>query len=136
MRRSLAALALIVLMSTACTASHPGTIALTWGRPLPGVNFHGGPAVLVSPTRLAFTTAGSGTCPELPTSLVVLNPTTIRMSVATYVPPGSGCTLDQSTTTVEVAIDPSIIDVSQTLTIQLADKDGKIYATQVAPGLS
>ena len=154
MRGSLTALALVVLISTACTASgppsaipsswltagsqpsHQGTIALTWQRGgLPGVDLTGGRAVLVSATLLVFPSSGSSNCPSLPTSLQVLNPSAIQMNMADYIPPTGGCFLDLTNYTVEVAIDPALVNVFQSLNIQLVFADGGGY-TLVAPGLT
>ena len=167
MRSLPAALALSVLLLTACTgsnfgdvpqptpasqpplasvgpSSHPGTIALRWllGTSLPGVNIDTfalgrvrGGAVLESPTRLAFVSPGSSSCPWLPTGLYYLGPNAIRMKMAQHVPPHKNCTDDIAYTTVEVGIDPSLVDVGQELNIQLAKADGKTYVTLEAAGL-
>lgn len=144
------ALMVVAAVSTACTTSspsappgevHPGTIALVWnhsslgtGR-LPAWCHSCGRAELRSPTRLGFMTAGSGSCPSLPTTLDVVDPDTIRMEMAVYDPSGGACTADVSTTTVVVAIDPARIDVTRTLHIQLVDSLGGTPMTLVAPGL-
>ena len=156
MRSLPAAMALSVLLLTACTGSnlgdvpepagsqpplasegpsvHLGTIALRWHLgSLPGVYLNGGRAVLESPTRLAFVSGGSSNCPSLPTSLDVLNPNTIRMDIAPYPPTAGGCVLDLTSFTVEVAIDPSLVDVGHSLNIQLVSMGGSY--TLVAPGL-
>jgi len=106
----------------------PGTIALAtqhgiYGS-LPGVVVPPSGAVLVSPTRLAFVTSGSGSCPSLPITMEVLSSTKLRMEVRPYDPDHGSCTADLSTTTVEVAIDPRQIDVTHELTIELVYPSG------------
>jgi hypothetical protein len=150
------ATALLVLSLTGCTMSgqrpiassptrapstsgnqplNPGTIALTWHEgSLPGVDLDGHEAVLLSPTRLAFRSAGSGSCPSLPRRLDVLAPSTIQLVISPYTD-HHGCTSDLTVTTVEVAIDPSVVDVGQNLSIQLVNASGGSYTTIVAPGL-
>ena len=55
--------------------------------------------------------------------------------MAQHVPPHKNCTDDIAYTTVEVGIDPSLVDVGQELNIQLAKADGKTYVTLEAAGL-
>jgi hypothetical protein len=108
----------------------PGTIALAVdNRLLRGVLPPGSRAALVSSTRLAMVTAGSGSCPWLPTKLVVVDPTAIQMYLKPYGPSGGACTADLTTTNFEVAVDPAQIDVSHDLTIHVVySTAGRVFS--------
>ena len=99
---------------------YPRTIALNWRHGwMPGFAPPRSGARLLSPTRLAFVTFGSGSCPELPTTLAVLGKATIRLTLAVYAGRDTPCTADDTATTVEVAIDPRRVDVHRDLRIWL-----------------
>jgi hypothetical protein len=120
------------------TASSPSSgypVVLAIGRnALAGVNLGDG-ASLLSPTRLAIVTAGSGSCPAVPDKLVVENPDTIRLylTMGTYGPIGNShqmrlvthvsrhtiCTADLTTTPMVIAINPSQINVHHRLAVYL-----------------
>jgi len=84
---------------------------------------------LVSPTRLAITTWGSGSCPAVPDELVVRSPHAIqihltfgswtRKGIAAHGPPSGVCTADRTTTHMLVAIDPKKVDVHHSLNVRL-----------------
>ena len=113
------------------------------------VNPHTG-ARFLSPTRLAFWTWGSGTCPAVPRRLVIQNSDSIRidltmgswrprgsppgrMVLVAHRPRGGGCTLDLRPTAMAIAINPRQINVHRQLTIRLFY--GKKPAILTAPAL-
>ena len=93
-------------------------------------------AQLVSPTRLAIVTWGSGSCPAVPDELVVQSRHAIRINlvlgswtrkalVAHPPRPNGICTDDRRTTRMVVAIDPKRIDVHHSLTVSFFYYKGK-----------
>jgi hypothetical protein len=112
------------------------TIALAWHGPsTAGIRLGRGRARFLSPTRLAFTTAGSGSCPSLPTRLDILGRSAIRLELALYDPRHTACTSDLATTRVAIAISPHRVDVHRDLSIHLATNDGRRQLTLLARGL-
>lgn len=96
-----------------------GTIALAWTGGETPIPLPRSRARFLSRTRLAFVTWGSGSCPALPTRVTVLGRHTVRFKLAEYNPSHGGCTADQSTKIVQVAIDPHRVDVHHDLRVQL-----------------
>ncbi len=84
-------------------------------------------AQFVSSTRLAIVTWGSGSCPEVPDKLTIVNPTTLRVHLAhgsygkkylvPHLPRNGICTTDLATTPMLLPIDPRFIDVHHPLRI-------------------
>jgi hypothetical protein len=113
-----------------------GKIALAWhhGRILGG-RLATGRAVLLSPTRLAFWTAGSGSCPWLPTNLDIVGSDEVRMDLAVYNPDKGPCSTDFSTTTVVVTVDPARVDVRHDLSIRLVYAPDGAHTVLLAAGL-
>jgi hypothetical protein len=93
-------------------------------------------ARFLSPKRLAFRTFGSGSCPSLPTRLKALAPNAVRFDLVAYDPRRLPCTTDLRSTTVEVAVDPSRINVRRSLTIELVYSPGRRHVRAIAPPLA
>jgi hypothetical protein len=100
----------------------------------------------LSPTRLVIYTWGSGSCPAVPDSLVILSSHSIgihlvmgswrgRTPVTKRPSPHHGCTTDLSSTTMAVAVDPRQIDVHRRLTIHFYYYDSQKPVTRTAPPL-
>jgi hypothetical protein len=120
----------------AAPAPHAGTIALAWTGGETPIPLPRSRARFLSPTRLAFLTWGSGSCPALPTKLTVLGRHAVRLRLSVYNPTHGGCTMDDSTKIVQVAIDPHRIDVHHRLTVQLRYPFSHGHVTRLrAPGL-
>jgi hypothetical protein len=114
--------------------AHAPLLAAIGRDALTGVNLRHG-ASLLSPTRLAIVTVGSGSCPAVPNRLVVENPDTIRihLTLGTYRRTGSSrlmrlvthatrhtvCTADLTTTPMVIVINPKQINVHHRLTVYL-----------------
>jgi len=79
-----------------------------------------GRAGFLSPTRLAFYTSASGSCPNVPHKLTVQTPNAIRVDMVKKSPTGS-CTADLRIYPVVISINPKQIDVHHRLTISLYD---------------
>jgi hypothetical protein len=122
---------------SATVSTLPGTIALAAPNgTLLSPKIPGGDAVFLSPTRLAMSAAGSGSCPELPTDLKVMSPHTLRMTVDMWNPTNGPCTADLRSTSFEVAIDPTMVDVTHNVTIHLVyTGPSGSHRTVIAPGL-
>jgi hypothetical protein len=76
-------------------------------------------ARFLSPTRLAIVTTGSGSCPEVPNSLVVQSPDAINIHLAMQKLPSAVCTDDLRSTPIVIGIDPKQINVHHRMTIRL-----------------
>jgi hypothetical protein len=75
--------------------------------------------------RLAITLWGSGSCPTLPTSLVVLSPNRVRI-VASDDWRNATCTADLSPTTSVVVLPRPAVDVTSPLTVDVLLPDGPL----------
>jgi hypothetical protein len=90
----------------------------------------GGPALsssrarMLSPTRLAFVTSGSGSCPELPVRVRATGPQ--RLWFGLMPQPAMACTLDESTTTVVVTLNGPQLDLSKPLHVDLKYPPGGV----------
>ena len=130
--------ALMLLLAatlSACTTSQvdrapsPAKFRVLRWRPerLPGVTIPASGATFTSPTKLAFVTFGSGSCPMLPTTLATVGLGAIRLRVVEHDgPAGTSCLLDVAPTAVEIAIDPQRIDVHAPLTVFLVYPRGSV----------
>lgn len=80
-------------------------------------------AIRLSDDQVAITTWGSGSCPDLPTSVTGHGAHEVDITTAEYKPekPGSACTADLSPTTSTVKV-TSGVDVAASLTLVV---DGK-----------
>jgi hypothetical protein len=102
-------------------------------------HLHG--ARFLSPTRLAFLTSGSGSCPSVPVRLVVQTPHAIRIDLAIgswhrtasglrvqvpHLPPGGACLDNLVSSPVVIAIDPKQIDVHRGLRVSLYYRKGVV----------
>jgi hypothetical protein len=102
-------------------------------------HLHG--ARFLSPTRLAFLTSGSGSCPSVPVRLVVQTPHAIRIDLAIgswhrtasglrvqvpHLPPGGACLDNLVISPVVIAINPKQIDVHHRLRVSLYYRKGVI----------
>jgi hypothetical protein len=83
----------------------------------PRLSVHG--ARLLSPRRLAFDTSGSSSCPNVPATLVIQNPHSIRVNMKAATPSDGICTADLLISPVAIAINPKEIDVHQPLKVSL-----------------
>ena len=86
------------------------------------VDLYGVGARFISPSRLAFLTSGSPSCPPAPYKLVVENAHSVRIDLTTGSrrrPAGSTCSLARVLSPVAVAIDPTQIDVHHRLRVSL-----------------
>jgi hypothetical protein len=100
------------------------------------VNLRGVGARFISPTRLAFLTSGSSSCPSVPYQLIVQSADSVRINlamgswrpthgsvvgqlVAQPPPKGSFCTTDLLVSPVAIAIDPTKINIHRPLKVNL-----------------
>jgi hypothetical protein len=99
------------------------------------VNLTGVGARLISPTRLAFLTSGSSSCPSVPYQLIVQSPDSVRINLTmgswrpthgsvvgelVAQPPKNGiCTADLLASPVAIAIDPTKINIHRPLKVRL-----------------
>ena len=96
---------------------HP-TVQITG---LAKVQFRHNSAVLLSPTRVAFTTSGTVSCAWLPTRLTVLGPSAIRVDMRVN-GDVANCGSGGAGFPIAVKIDPRLVDVHRSLTVRLAYK--------------
>ena len=102
-------------------------------------HLHG--ARFLSPTRLAFLTSGSSSCPSVPARLVVLTPHAIRIDLAIgswhrtaaglrvqvpHLPPGGACLDNLVISPVVIAINPKQTDIHHRLRVSLYYRKGVI----------
>ena len=106
-------------------------------------HLHG--ARFLSPTRLAFLTSGSSSCPSVPARLVVKTPHAIRIDLAIgswrrtasglrvqapHLPPGGACLDNLVASPVVIAINPKQIDVHHRLRVSLYYRKGVIRSSK------
>lgn len=92
-------------------------------------------ARFISPTRLAFLTSGSGSCPPVPYRLTVRSPHSVRVDLTIVTPKGGACTADLRIAPVAIAVDPSRIDVHRPLKVSLYYPLAKRPVVFTAPAL-
>lgn len=92
-------------------------------------------ARFISPTRLAFLTSGSGSCPSVPYQLIVQSPDRVRVNLTmgswgrtghpsreklvAHPPKNGACTTDLVIRPVAIAIDPMKINIHRPLKVSL-----------------
>ena len=108
-------------------------------------------ARFISPTRLAFLTSGSGSCPSVPYQLIVRSSDSIRvnltmgswrrtghsgrMKLVAQPPKNGACTTDLLISPVAIAIDPTRINIHHTLKVSLYYPLAKHPVVFTAPAL-
>ena len=115
------------MLLTACSGGERPEVVQATSREVPvsavSVSTTGPAAAWAADGALQVVTWGSGSCPNLPTSVKADGANHVRVATEEWRPPGSnGCSADLSPTTSTVAV-PEGIDVSSAVTVTIDDKD-------------